>query len=305
MDYEKSIYVAIASYMDQELYQTVYTMFEQADNPQNIFVSIYAQDEEHVELQPIFDQFNIKKFNYEKVPKEVARGVGSARAKTQKLLNSNFHKYYLQVDSHTVFGPSWDTRIIADYERLRPIWKRYILSSYPQGYEYTEDGNIFFVEDSIPAVEVHSCENMFTRFEANYTEYLGEEFGQESGYFCAGQAFGYSEYFEAVPYDPSIYFQGEEQTLSIRFFDQDIKIVAPPNLYLFHDYVGHKRGRHWDKNPDWQTWEGLSQYRLMRFYEKQIDDIFGLKDQNSIDRWVQKFVKEPTNSQLDTEQPAG
>jgi hypothetical protein len=301
-----TIYVSIASYMDQELYQTVHTMFEQADNPKNIFVSIYAQDDEHVDLQPIFDQFGIKKFNYEQVGKEKAKGVGYARARTQRLLNSKFHKYYLQVDSHTVFGPSWDTRMINDYERLRPFWKRYILSSYPSAYEYTEEGTVYFVESGIPVVEARPSSDPFVKYEAIYIDYIGEEFGQETGFFCAGQAFGYSEYFEAVPYDPSIYFQGEEQTLSIRFFDQDIKIVAPPDLYLFHDYVGHKRGRHWDKNPDWQTWENLSQYRLIRFYEKQIDDIFGLTNQYSIDNWVEQFVKEaPTIYQLDTQQPAG
>jgi len=283
------IYVSIASYMDEELYQTVHSLFSNAENPQRIFVAVFSQDDDHPDLQTIFDEFNIKEFIYEKVEREEARGVGYARNQAQKHLSEKY-KYYLQVDSHTIFDKKWDTHMTTYYEMMHEYWGKCIISHYPHPYDYNDDGTITLIRNSVPTVKIIESDNDIFKFEAKYTDYLGDIYGQETGYFCAGEAFGYSKYFLENPYDPYIYFQGEEQTFSLRFFEKGIKVITPQKCLIFHHYNGHKRKRHWESNDDWTFYEDISKARLADFFNFDIEDNYGLSNKQTIKHFYERFV---------------
>lgn len=285
----KTIYVSIASYMDQELYATVDSLFRNAKRPKNIFLSVFSQDITHPDLQPIFDEFGIKSFQYDKINYVLSRGVGFARAHTQKKLSPRY-RYYLQVDSHTRFEQDWDTRLINDYEVGQRKWGKYIYSSYPPGYEYKNNKVVFIENDRIPpAVEIKPTLD-FRHFEAKYCNYVGGTQGQLTGYFCAGLAFGYTNYFLEVPYDPNIYFQGEEQTMSVRFFEKGTKIVAPHDLYLYHDYVGTKRKRQWETNTSREQMQKNSEDRVDLILRGYMRDKYSL-DLESFIMFSDTYIK--------------
>lgn len=294
MKIKDSIYIAIASYMDSELTDTVYSALSKAKNPSNIFISVCSQDNDdaHPKLENLFDMFNVLGFDYIKMHHNDSTGVGLARSKTQKSLSDKY-EYYIQVDSHTQFAENWDSLLIEDYKNHEEFWgDKIILTAYPIGYEYTKHGNIKppdFLGSSV--VRIKYCKNPDLVYEPKYKDWKEDsEHGEYHGYFCAGFAFGRSEYFIEVPYDPQIYFNGEEQTMSIRFYCNDIKLIAPKHIYIFHYYGGERRSRNWEKTEKWKEYDELGKVRLSQFFMINDLGIYGITDLKKYAEWIGKFV---------------
>jgi hypothetical protein len=241
------IFVSIAALMDLELEPTIIDLLEKAHSPEDLFISVYCQDDNPPNLEPIFKKYGAS-YKFLTVHYELAKGVGHARMISQSLL-TNKYKYFLQIDSHMRFAYNWDTKLIRDYNNAMEYWGPMIFSTYPESYELDDNGIVTLInEDGVaPVVRiVPNTEDPYLIFKADYVIMQHGEHGIETGYFCAGFAFGLSEYFLQVPPDPRIYFSGEEHTTSIRFFQNGIRIVAPAYNYTFHDYDGTRRKRRWE-----------------------------------------------------------
>lgn len=284
------IFLAIPSYLDEELYGTVFSCLSSAKNKDRIFLSIFSQDEDHAKLENIFTRFSFNNYKYEKINYLDAKGVGYARYITQKPLSLDY-KYYFQVDSHTIFVNNWDSKIIEDYESFIPYWGDYIFTAYPPGYDYDENNFIDIKSpNSYTCLKIRKSKNETTKYESKYKTHSNSLQGDYHGFFCAGMAFGYTKHFLKVPYDPEIYFQGEEQTMSIRFYENDIKLVAPADVYCYHNYQGHKRIRHWEKNKDWTEYEKRSTERLHSFFQLKDLGIYGINNKDKYQQWIDCFV---------------
>lgn len=294
----KKIYVSIASFVDRELYSTVDNLFRQARYPENVFVYILSQDEDHLhpDLTPIFEEFGIKEYCYEKVNYQKSEGLGWARNKTMSLLTKDFD-YYLQIDSHTQFIDNWDLEIMYDYEKVRSVWGDCIISTYPTPYDYDEFDQIILDNDNVgtPMVKiVAKKEYELFSFEATYSEEEIDPNGSYTGYFCGGQDFGPAEYFMNIKPDPLVYFNGEEEILSIRFYEAGIKIICPPRTYVYHNYDGSRRTRHWEKADSAEYINKVSDIRIKNFINNRIpkDSPYGLKHADTYDRWVKEHVQD-------------
>lgn len=288
--FSKKIFVSIASLADLELYPTVLDMIQKADKPENLFISVFSQDDDHPALEQIFEYYNIKN-SYRKTTTKSARGLGFARFMTREGVERDDCKYYLQIDSHMRFDPGWDTALILWYERMHKIWGKSIISTYPHSYEYNEDGTIDYQKGPVPPCVELVFEKSYLRFQPKYTQYLGGDDGQETGYFCGGFSFGYKSYFDEVRPDPLIYFNGEEHLMAVRFYQKDIRIICPPEVPIYHDYVGVNRKRLWEVNPEKASLEQMSRRRVIEFYNGLIDDEFGVIDNMRFAYYFIKFVK--------------
>lgn len=285
------IYVAIASYKDKELVDTIYSLLRRAENPERIFVSIFSQDDIHPKLENIFNAFGVENFFYEKVHFSEARGVGYARLKTQEKLSLDF-KYYMQVDSHTRFIQNWDNILISDYKQSQNFWKTPIVfSSYPIPYVYDKNGNeVIFETEEANIVEIEKVES-FETYKTNYYSKKIADSGELHPHFCAGFVFGLSEYILKVPYDKNIYFIGEEHTMSIRFFCQGINIIAPKRSYVYHHYYGEKtREKHWEIDPEWGEYEKSSVERVKTFFLFEELDGYGITNKDRYLIWETTFL---------------
>jgi GT2 family glycosyltransferase len=284
-----SIYLSVVSYMDTELETTIQSLLDNTKHLHRIFIYIFSQDTHHADLESLFQKHNFTSYIYHKVDPKEAKGVGFARAVAQSKLSDN-HQYYMQIDSHTQFNKFWDSEIIKDYERNLEKWGDYIYTSYPQPYEYQNNKpKKLFLKDPPPVVGIVRDESSVTGYEAKYVQYVGADIGQETGYFCAGLAFGKSKFFKTVPYDPNIYFWGEEHTLSLRFFEKGIKLVCPPQVYIYHNYNGDKRKRHWEVSENWEDYDKRSIETLNKFFSG-IPGKYALKSFKTIEDWANKYI---------------
>ena len=77
-----------------------------------------------------------------------------------------------------------------------------------------------------------------------------------NAFIAGGFLFGPGEIVERVPYDPSLYFYGEEISMSVRLWTYGFNIYSPNQLLLFHLYKngnsnGDKSATHWSDHNDW------------------------------------------------------
>ena len=270
------IYVSIASFMDKELFLTVENMLKTASFPSRIVPSIYSQDTEHPDLEKLFKEYKVKEYFYKRVHYTESRGVGKARSETYKNLSTDY-RYNLQIDSHMRFVKNWDEKIISDYEEMQKLWGTSVLTLYPPWYQIS--GNKEIYGKDVFLLDVVQSENEFLGFDAKYNEKRKcEKTGVDSGYFCGGFAFGLTDYFLKVPYDPNIFFNGEEQTMSLRFFQERIKLIANQEVYVYHDYEGTNRKRPWEKLKNQSELEQTSFQRVYDIINNKISDEYSLKN---------------------------
>jgi len=130
-----SIFINVASYNEEDLFDTISTAFGKASFPENIYVGACLQytDNEY----PDFSLFpNVKTI---KVEGTVGVGLGIARGLASTLYDNE--QYYLQIDAHTVFKSGWDSTLIKNYNELNKTVDKPIISSYvPYYYKDLESG---------------------------------------------------------------------------------------------------------------------------------------------------------------------
>ncbi len=252
-----TIFVNIAAYRDAEAYPTIQDLFEKAAHPEHIHVGICWQyntmREDPFMVRDHKHQVSVINIDYKK-----AKGACWARHITQKLYGGE--EYYLQIDAHSRFTPNWDTAMITELARCRS--NKPILSTYPNHYTlpntiidhgpYKLIFNLF--HNKVPSFHSRSCDETE---KAAPTLSLAASGGFV---FCKGEA------IVEVPYDPHIYFIGEEIAMSARYWTHDYDIFTPTKTLLFHLYTTPELEKihHWSDHPDWHdTYESSSRARVL------------------------------------------
>ena len=254
------IFVSVASYRDSECSPTLADMFARATHPERIFAGVLWQ------LIPGDDD------EYKKIPESIPQGhvrdllvhanesLGACWARSQILTRLwQGEEYIFQIDSHSRFVEGWDERLLAMHAACPS--SRAVLSTYPLGYTPPDQldpphipyqlANRFHEQG---VLLLHSRTLSYNTRPA--TPFPG-------AFVAAGCLFAPSQAFQEVPYDPYLYFQGEETTLAARLWTHGWDLFVPNDIFLYHDYQnGRNRPRHWTDNRDWSTLDRRSYARV-------------------------------------------
>ena len=241
---EDRIFLSIAAYRDPELRPTVEDALQRAKRPENLVFGICRQfagtDDNLAEFR------SDARFRFLDVPFRESLGVCWARHEIQQLLEDE--EFYFQIDSHSRFTDGWDDLLVETFRELED--DRAILSSYPPGYK---PGNEDFRLDG------HPCFMVATRFHPDgnlcleprkMTEYVPMSRAMPARFLSGGLIFARSHLARAVPYDPFLYFGGEEITYTLRAFTHGYNIFHPHRAVIWHFYTREGYPHHWDDLPD-------------------------------------------------------
>lgn len=263
------IFVQIASYRDRECQWTVKDLFEKAARPDRVFVGIcwqFVPEEDQdcftVETRP--DQVRKVEFHADQ-----AQGVGWARSQAEALWDSE--AYVLQIDSHMRFVPDWDAkmiRMLAACDSPAPI-----LTVYPPRYTPPND------LEHAPPLRVQCADKFHGNGIASFkAEALPEGVATDRPFptacLAAGFMFGPSAMIETVPYDPGVYFLGEEVSLAARLWTHGFDLFSPNETLLYHYYVRKEARRHWNDTKTWHDNDRASLTRLRHLLEPASIDSF-------------------------------
>lgn len=286
--HKMNIFVSIASYKDPLLWKTVDNCLSNALHPENIYFGIVDQSD---------TAFNISQFSYRNKINYIcfdpiySRGPCWARSIAHSFYNNQ--TYVLQIDSHTVFDQYWDDRLIQSLNECLKKSSKVVISSYPRPFEIIND-----------EVIKNKLDNTVMTFRPNETAAILEHnpvFAFISvnvvseipilGYHVAGGfIFTSGNFFQEIPYDPQIYFLGEEQNIAIRAWTHgwDIYHISEAPLYHLY-YKSSNRPLHWDNEDDknrsikWVILNELSRNRMCDLLLRQKNlGIYGLGHTRSL-----------------------
>lgn len=242
---QPTLFVSIANYRDSETPATVVDLFAQAAQPHRLRVGVLSQVVPGVDddcLAP--DHPQVREL---RVLASQSLGACWARHRILTELRQN-EDYVLQIDSHTRFAPGWDERFIAMLAAC-PSDKP-VLTCHPVPYVPPRQ----LAAPSIPVTRAKAFnEQRILAINSQGTPYAQRPaVPQPCPFVGAGCVFVPAAAFDEVPYDPYLYFQGEESTLSARLWTHGWDLFAPNDVLVYHDYTQNRgRPKHWRDNQDW------------------------------------------------------
>lgn len=257
------IFVSIASYRDPQLIPTIQDCLAKACYPDRLRFGICWQ---HGPEEPGPDRSD-SRFRVLDVDWRASRGVCWARAQIMRLWDGE--EFFLQLDSHHRFVPWWDFKLLHHAEEsgsCKPILSAYAPSFTPGepdvfGTEPLQMNFERFTEEAIALCRSQPIPQWGTLRRPVRARFL-------SGHFL----FTIGDFVREVPYDPELYFTGEETDLAIRAYTRGYDFFHPSEIILWHEYIRGSQIRHWhDHLPDrsvgrpWYELDAVSRGKLERF----------------------------------------
>jgi hypothetical protein len=203
-----------------------------------------------------------------------ARGPCWARAIAMSLYDGE--DWFLQLDSHMDFDPGWDERLVAQAMALGAPERGLVVSTYPDAFRFV--GGQALRERPTTGVLVQAVkrgtgfaeDHCVLSFEAHPLQLVQPVPAIHVG---AGCLFAPGRIAQHFPYDPWLYFHGEEQALALRLYTHGWDLFHMPDLPVHHLYNDAESGApprplHWDpaheaaRSVDWWTLEQRSRRRL-------------------------------------------
>ena len=281
------IFLSISSYKDPLLVNTLQSAYENAHHKENIIFAVVDQSESRLDLE----EFSfIEQIRYLHLDGKYARGCAWARSLAQSLFMGE--DYFFQVDSHTIFEDGWDEYFIKYYRDISKKFYRPVISNYPRNFEVIDlekkSYNKYQQDDKSTHVMVIDKENVFK--DGYFSMKKGIPSGDNNikkGFLIAGGCiFSAGSIINDVPYDPFLYFDGEEDSLAWRLFTNGYSIFHTPDTPLFHYYVNPsnviKRPFHWDQTENidrptnWHDLKQIGRQRLDLIVEGKINPPYGV-----------------------------
>ncbi|XVU28941.1 GlcNAc-transferase family protein [Actinoplanes sp. CA-054009] len=260
-----TVFVSVASYRDPELVPTVLDCLGAAKRPDEIRVVVNWQHRGDEDVSAIAGDPRVELID---VDARESRGAGWARARVMSEYAGE--DWFLQVDSHTRFAPGWDARLI-ELARHTGAAKP-LISCYPPTYD--PDGDLRGDVPSELFVDRWTADGLPVLAQRTIPDWQRHEGPVPARFVAAGFLFAPGAFAREVPYDPDIYFTGEEVTLAARAFTWGYDLFHPAEVLSWHYYIRSGSRRHWDDNtdggvvPDWFRLDRSSRRRvttLLRF----------------------------------------
>jgi hypothetical protein len=244
------IFVQIASYRDPELKDTVKDLLQTADHPEDINIGICWQHDpkdeweaENIEqIKNITNNVKVLNVNYKD-----SKGACWARSLVQKLYDHE--DFSLQIDSHSRFDYSWDTKLKNIFEKTND--DKAIISTYPSLYSPGQPREKY--DKSLYVCHVYGMKNGEIQARPNsYQDYQQANKPRPAVAIAAGFIFGRG-HVNSIRYDPDFYFTGEEAAMALRYYTNGYNLYHPHEKIMYHFYIRKNQKKHWSDHSNWHV----------------------------------------------------
>jgi glycosyltransferase involved in cell wall biosynthesis len=233
----QKIFISVAAYLDPMLFFTLSDALTKAAQPLLLTFGVVDQNVED-QRASIASLPYARQVRYVHVHPEDTLGVSWARNTAFSLYDGE--AFLLQVDSHTLFERGWDDQLRAQHAALRGRSAKPIVSTYPYRFDMVDgvphytpgEGKTALVLRPHPE-KLPTADDAVMRFQGRH---LFTDQPVMGCHISAGFLFAAGSFVEEVPYDPYLYFHGEEQSLAVRAFTRGWDIFHPLQIPLYHLY---------------------------------------------------------------------
>jgi Glycosyltransferase (GlcNAc) len=237
-----SIFVSVASYCDAELVPTIQDCITKARHPQQLRFGVCWQHADGEDISPLYDDPRVDVLD---VDWRDSRGACWARAEIMKLYRDE--DYFLQLDSHHRFVQDWDIKLIGHLAATAS--PKPIITAYPPAYTPGQPLSPLD-EPTLIVVDRFTDDGLPLFRQATIPDWVTLRRPVKARFLAAGFLFTIGSFVHQVPYDPSLYFDGEEITLAVRAYTWGYDLFHPPEVLLWHYYLREHRPKHWSDHSD-------------------------------------------------------
>lgn len=255
-----SIFVSVAAYRDPELVPTVLNCLDTAERPDDLRIVVNWQHLGDEDVSPLRGDPRVEIIEF-----DARESRGACWARAQIMRRYADADWFLQIDSHTRFAPGWDRRLIAAAKRTEA--PKPIISCYPQTYDPATGA--LGGGDPTQIVLGRWNDDGLPVFDQQFVPGWRDRWAPARARFiAAGFLFAPGSFPHEVPYDDSLYFHGEEITLSVRAFTWGYDLFHPAEVLSWHYYIRQEGPRHWtdhngaDGGKAWHAWDRASRRRV-------------------------------------------
>ncbi len=235
------IFVSIASYRDPECQHTVRDLFAKAAQPERITVGICWQfdpveDKDCFVFPPPFPaQVRSKKFDAGE-----SKGGCWARAQAHSLLQDE--EFVLQIDAHMRFVQGWDDLLVSAHKSCPT--PRAALSASPRDYWPPDKLDINNSERRLITAHAFGDDSAMQPLHLGNILWPADRVPtglMPTPFFVGNFLFIPAEAIRAIPYDPHLYFRGQELTYAARLWTHGWDIFQPGGTIVFHYWASKSR----------------------------------------------------------------
>lgn len=156
-----SIFISVPSVEDQEIFNVAEQAFDEADNPDLIFMGIchsvpfkYQKRIDEIKNRITGKNISQKFINFYR-----SEGVGYGRINAMSMYSGQ--DYILQIDGHTNFSKSWDSKILDMYHSVPKdmAGDKHMLTAYLPAYEILENNIRNSPDFNMPRYSCYTSKN--------------------------------------------------------------------------------------------------------------------------------------------------
>lgn len=236
LDFDSKICVQIPAYNDTELIRTMEGCLANASNPDRITFAVCYQGDNKEQLDKVkaFKNCRVKH-----VPEAEVAGTCAARYECNKLLEDE--EYVLHIDGHMMFSRFWDVAAIQQWKDCND--EKAVISCYsPNSVDYFDEP---ITSDKLILKQPNGRYTNATHFENDEVKVRlcaiktfddGEIRPRRGIFVCGHCTFAKSELDREVPFDPHMYFTGDEMSMSVRYFTHGYNVYNFAFRMIYHLY---------------------------------------------------------------------
>ncbi len=232
----KSIFVNICSYRDNLLTPTIESLLATESGRNKIIYGIFEQTDHEDSLEKKNPEIIAHpRVRYKRIDAKYSDGVMWARHMNSLQLQEEDFQY--QIDSHMLFDKDWDHQLILDYNQARKIANtdKIILSAGCKNYDLHKNVITKHILDEDVTTELKYFQfDKSLRLHAHGPWKKATETVMPGIHICAGNFFTTSKWIKDVGYNTKIFFEGEEQVLSLSSFIAGYKIFHHRSIKVYH-----------------------------------------------------------------------
>jgi len=261
-----TIFVAIAAYRDADLAKTVADCVAKARWPEELHFGICWQ---YARGDPAPPDVGAAKLRQIDVPWQ--EGKGACWARDQALSLYQGEDFLFQIDSHHRFVEHWDALLLSQIEASQET--KPLLTAYAQAF----DPSGILPAAGLPTMMLlngFTKQGIPTFAQAARPEWRGGP-PQRARFLSGHFIFTLGQFVDEVPYDPDLYFIGEEISLAVRAFTHGYSLLHPSEHVMWHEYSRTQRVMHWDDHQAGQR-DSASLSKVRQILSGDINGRYGL-----------------------------
>lgn len=276
----EKIFVQIPSYKDTQLVPTLRSLLENANDSSLLNICICLQHDGNDHLPRYITRhcnINIIDVHYKD-----SKGVNWARSLLQKEWKDE--PYSLLIDSHLRFVKNWDIKLKRMMKALKKCQiKKPIISCLPPPFYNPDTFPSDRLNYPLKTYPKEYAFNLLTRFHGHTIPlYRWLKHPIPAEFLALGFLFTEGYFNVEIPFDPNIYFFGDDITTALRAYCHGYDFFHPHRIVAWHLYDRKTRTTHWDDHSDWFERDLRSYERIRRILTGEDLDGYSIGQQRNV-----------------------